>query len=280
MSSSSPSPRYTKTELNSMKVNELRELLESMDINSAGNKTDLVKRAVKANIHKEGELSIDVNEDLKYKILQPMMTEGPFYKQMQYALAGKDRIRIEELKRRALDVTITVNSNHIQQSHHILQPNELAEFYTTAIGIQSNAWNITIENEWIKLYIDRSQLLAKFKNIPATRLIYNYGVHEHSWDLSLHYTPGRNNPRKITVTYVQMNYRGSTSFELYQDILLGIWWAREWLFTEIAFSKLLTPGETFKPMYIQMEWRDENLSSQAQAHGDEMLSILKKIGKA
>lgn len=278
--SSSPSPRYTKTELNSMKVNELRELLESLDINSAGNKADLVKRAVKANIHKEGELSLDIDDDVKYKVLEAMTTQGPFYKQMQYALAGKDRVRINELKEQALAVTIQVNSNHLQQPFTIIQPNELVEFYTTAIEIPNNVWNIRIENEWILFYMDNSILHVKFKNTPALRRIYNFGVEEQSWALKLHYTRAKNNPRKITITFVQMHYNGPQSFERYQDLLLGIWWAREWIFTEIAYSKLLTPGETYKANYYKPDWRDEDFSSQAQAHGDEMLVILKKIGKA
>lgn len=277
---SSSSPRYTKTELNSMKVNELRDLLESLDINSAGNKADLVKRAVKANIHKEGELSLDIDDDVKYKVLEEMTTQGPFYKQMQYALAGKDRVRINELKEQALAVTIRVNSNHIQQPSTVIQPNELVDFYTTALGIANNVWNIHIENEWIHFYMDSSILHVKFKNTPNVQLIYNLGVQNHSWPLKLHYIRAKNNPRKITITNVQMDYKGPESFENYQDLLLGIWWAREWLFTDMTYSKLLTPGETYRARYYKLDWRDEDFSSKAQEHGDEMLVILKKIGKA
>jgi hypothetical protein len=279
--SSSSSPRYTKTELNSMKVNELRELLESLNIHSKGTKTELVNRAVKANIRIEGEKdAIDVPDDLKYKLLSNYMTTGPFYLQMQYALAGKDRVRIQELNELAHQVTINVSSNTVPRE--TIEKDAVQGFYDTVTNDENSSnWTITIENDRLLCFMQKERIYIKFKTTNALveqerNIIYLQQT--QPWDLILHYIPSKRNSKDITIVFVHFVYRNMEYINTVQDLLLGLWWVKKWIFTSIKFSKLMET-DNFKVTYLRIGWREPDETPTVRVHAEQMLGIMKKVVK-
>ena len=262
--------RYSRTELNSMKVKELKELLNSLDIYDKGTKAELVNRASQANILKsQREPVLDIETDVRYRIIEDISTNMPLHVQMQYAVANKDRALIAKLKEKANDVSIRIFSNNMNEPKKI-RPQELLEFYETTSKESANTWNILIENNWVKFYVHRTGIFVKF-----------IGDYFRGWNIELRYTVNAKDNRKITITYVQFIYTDTTTINKMQDLLLGLWWVRNWLFTEIKFSNLLGP-ETFKVLYLGDEAREEkNINTmKTKLHADELFKIMKKIGKA
>lgn len=265
--------RYSRTELNSMKVKELKELLSSLDIYDKGTKAELVNRASQANILKSGnEPVLDIERDVRYRIIEEISSNKPLYLQMQYAVANKDRVLIAKLKEKATDVSINVSSNKMNKSK-IIKAEELEEFYRNFTeDASARPWNIFIENNWIKCYVQSSRIFIKFM-----------GDSFRGWNIELRYVTNAKNTRKIAVDYIQFVYTKEIPIEDIQELLLGFWWVRSWIFTEIKFSNLLGP-DSFKVLYLNNDTDSPeekiNNTSKANAHANAMFNIMKKIGKA
>lgn len=222
----------------------------------------------------------DIPEDTKMDILlKNMYATEPFYMQMQKAVASKNRQKINELGTKSLDVKITMYTTARGQPFVTSKPEDIATFMEQHVPIgYTNNWSIVIENEWLFVYIQWTNIYIRFK--PAQTQVV--------WNLRLKYEMSGRSNRDITITYVNLVYLGKDAYTRMQDLLLGLWWVKKWVFPNIKFSKLID-GDLFKVQYTKLmkegeyDFRrtDEDMNDEyiADAHGKEMFKLMKKMVK-